>query len=142
MRNRRIARRIVAAVALFTAVSPFLVDWNFTHIYNPDWPPHAKFHGGQTVFLGALLGALALWVLYRRRGDDLERIRDAAVLASLYWVSQALAIFTPGAAFFDPEVRRMIPEIGGVRPNQLWLDAAILALLAGAVLLARRGRAR
>jgi hypothetical protein len=139
MRNLRIARWIVTIVALFTMVSPFLADWNRTHVYNSHWPPHAKFHGGQTVFLGALTGALALWCLWRRRGDELKRIGEAAVLSSLYWISQALAILTPGAAFFDPELRDEIPTVAGVRLNQAMLDAVVLALLLGAYALARRG---
>jgi uncharacterized protein DUF6640 len=140
MRKLGISRWTVTLVALVTIVSPFIADWNSTHVYNPHWSAHAKFHDGQTLFLGALLGALALWCLWRRRGEELTQIGEAAVLASLYWISQALAILTLGAAFFDPEVRDKVPIVAGIRLNQAMLDAVILALLLGAYGLVRRSR--
>ncbi|MGV9367501.1 DUF6640 family protein [Amycolatopsis sp. NPDC003731] len=35
-------------------------------MFNPAWPPHAKFHNGQTMSLGLTLGATSLWQLWRR----------------------------------------------------------------------------
>jgi hypothetical protein len=129
---------MITAVALVTIVSPFLADWNPTHIYNPHWTPHAKFHGGQTIALGVLTGALALWCLWGRRLEDGERLLQATVLASLYWITQAVAALTPGAAHFDPETRPYVPRIGGVLLNQTMLDAVVLAILLGGYWLARR----
>jgi hypothetical protein len=56
---------LISLVAAETAVGPYLVDWNETHIYNPAWPPHAKFHNGQTMSMGAGLAAMTLWQLWR-----------------------------------------------------------------------------
>jgi hypothetical protein len=53
-------KALISLVAVETAVGPFRYDWNETHIYNPHWPPHAKFHNGQTMSLGAALSAAAL----------------------------------------------------------------------------------
>ena len=58
---------IISVLGLFTAISPYLADWNVTHIYNPTWPPHAKFHNAQTMVLGAFLGALTLYCLWFRK---------------------------------------------------------------------------
>ena len=49
-------RRILSSAAALTAVGGFLADCNRTHLFNPDWPPHARFHDAQTILLGSLLG--------------------------------------------------------------------------------------
>jgi hypothetical protein len=56
---------LISLVAAETAAGPYLADWNETHIYNPNWPPHAKFHNGQTMSMGAGLAAMTLWQLWR-----------------------------------------------------------------------------
>ena len=52
----KIGKGLLTIVALITGIVPYVADWNETHIYNPKWPPHAKFHNGQTMVMGSLLG--------------------------------------------------------------------------------------
>jgi hypothetical protein len=44
-----IGQILVALVGVATSTGGYIADWNETHIYNPRWPPHAKFHNGQTL---------------------------------------------------------------------------------------------
>lgn len=85
MKGWRIGAWVVTLVALFTIISPFLADWNVTHIYNPRWPPHAKFHNAQTMSFAVLLGALALYYLWGRRrgGDERSNVAVAVQFAAL-----------------------------------------------------------
>jgi len=51
------ARWLVAFVALVTAIGGLLADYFIPwsgrqHIKNPAWPPHGKFHNGQTILMG------------------------------------------------------------------------------------------
>ncbi len=64
MKGLRIGAWIITLVALITIFGPYLADWNETHIYNPRWTPHAKFHNAQTMAFGPLLGALSLYFLW------------------------------------------------------------------------------
>ena len=96
---------LVTAVALFTSVSAYVMDWNVTHIYNPRWPPHAKFHNAQTMSMALLLGVLALLLLWRPGNHEPFRFRVALTFAGLYWVTQASATLYPGTATIDPEFK-------------------------------------
>jgi hypothetical protein len=116
-------------VALFTIAGPYGADWNETHIYNPNWPPHAKFHNAQTMLLGTLLGLCALYFLWSRRWRERGGLEVAGLFAALYWVTQFGAVFFPGTALVDPEFASRIPRIAGLPFNQAVMDVVLLALL-------------
>lgn len=110
---------LISFIAVFTAVSPYLADWNETHIYNPNWLPHAKFHNAQTMIFGTLLGLLSLWALWVRSSIDAkEKLNQGALFASLYWLAQMPAILFPGTAFKDT-VGLEMPVVFGFQTNQL-----------------------
>src|SRR6185503_15795931 len=81
-----IGKLIISAVAVFTGAAPFFADWNSTHIYNPNWPPHAKFHNAQTIVLGAVTTLLAIWFLWKRGRDDGLRVDVGSIFSVLYWI--------------------------------------------------------
>lgn len=129
--NYTIGKWVITLVALFTIISPYLADWNATHIYNPRWTSHAKFHNAQTVLLAVWLGGLALYFLWGRRGNKKAHIQLGALFAALYWLAQSMCILFPGTAFVDPEFAPM-PTLGGVALNQTILSLFIIALLSAA----------
>ncbi len=123
-----IGKLLISLVAVFTSVSPYLADWNVTHIYNPLWPPHAKFHNAQTMVLGALLGLLAIYCLWFRRAlSDQQKLNEATALASLYWLAQLPAVFFPGTALTDPGINHVqMPVVFGIELNQLIMDIVVI----------------
>ncbi|KAF2807069.1 uncharacterized protein BDZ99DRAFT_448803 [Mytilinidion resinicola] len=114
-------RLLLTLISLFCIIGPLKADFNHTHIHNPAWPPHAKFHNGQTMSLGVLLGALTLYYTWRTPyltptfsvattvsaavATRKDSITTAALLGSLYWVAGVSAIWYPGTAWVDPEFR-------------------------------------
>ncbi|KAJ9149379.1 hypothetical protein NKR23_g4308 [Pleurostoma richardsiae] len=95
----------------------WIADWNHTHIFNPRWPPHAKFHDGQTIALSSLLGAATLflaWRPYLVAGTPPAVARDSLLVAaftgSVYWVAGLAASWFPGAAGVDPEFGSGFPQ--------------------------------
>lgn len=121
-----IGKLLISLVATFTAVSPYLADWNETHIYNPLWLPHAKFHNAQTMVLGAFLGLLAIYCLWLRREiSERQKSNEATVLASLYWLAQLPAALFPGVALSEPGGVKM-PMILAVEFNQLTLNITVI----------------
>ena len=121
---------IITAVAVFTIVSPYVADWNVTHIYNPLWPPHAKFHNAQTMILGTLLGLAALFFVWRGTADPASNLLTALMFASFYWISQTASLTFPATALLDPEFDLPASYVAGVIPGNLFADLIILPLLA------------
>lgn len=108
-----VGKVVVSVVAVVTGAGPFVFDWNATHIHNPAWPPHAKFHNAQTMSLGAGLAAATLVQLWRpaRSAEQARTAVDgAAVTAGLYWVTQASALAYPGAKAVDPPGEAFFPQ--------------------------------
>lgn len=117
---------IITTVGLFTLIGGTLADYNETHLFNPNWPPHAKFHNAQTMLLGGYLGLLTLYFLWLSPAtlSRLWKLNLAVLFASLYWLSQAPSILFPGTALVDSEFASQ-SRTGG----QFYLDAIVLGLL-------------
>lgn len=108
MSRKSLGRGLISLVSLVTAAGPYRADWNETHVKNPAWPPHAKFHNGQTMSLGLALGATSLWQLWRK--PTRESLDAGAVLASLYWLTQISALAYPGSKAVDPPGTAKFPQ--------------------------------
>ena len=124
MKSSSTGKILITIVAVYAAFGSYIFDWNKTHIYNPNWPPHAKFHNAQTMLLGTMIGLLSLWIIWYQKIDTLYKLRMAASLASLYWITQAGAITFPGTALVDPEFRHPAQA-----PAQLIVDVVMLTML-------------
>ncbi|ORY63931.1 uncharacterized protein BCR38DRAFT_514574 [Pseudomassariella vexata] len=88
---------------LFGAV---MADMSGSHMYNPRWPPHAKFHNAQTISLSVLLGVSTLVYTWRRPSSPQLKREFMAVTAftgSIYWLAGLAAILFPGTMGLDPE---------------------------------------
>ena len=142
MKNFRIGALLLTLVAVFTVVSPFVFDWNATHIYNPRWTPHAKFHNAQTMLLAVFLGFSTLYFTWRTARATAERrlqLKAAILFALAYWVTQILGVTFPGTALLDPEFVASNPTVQSFTiPIQPIVDVVIFVLLGIAYYLENR----
>lgn len=105
-------RVCLTVAALTTSISPYIADWNETHVKNPNWPPHARFHNGQTMSTGLALGLLTLYFTWRRSPiNAVDSLRTAAILGSFYGATAMTAIMYPGALAIDPEFGEGFPQL-------------------------------
>jgi hypothetical protein len=124
-----IAKILVSFVAVVTVIGGAVADMGFAanmHMSNPHWPPHAKFHNGQTIWLGIFLGLLALWLLWYPGDAGQVQFQVGVLVAALYWLSMLGASLLPGTRWIDPEFEKGLPM--KIAP-QMRLMFALLAIL-------------
>ena len=132
-----IAKWFVALIALLNfggfvadALIPFTAK---QHIHNPRWPPHAKFHNGQTMLLGVGLGLFSLFLLFGTGALTFLHFIMAALSAALYFVAMLLSPIFSGAGWSDPEFTKENGSVLGMHP-QLFVGLLVcLILLASCV---------
>jgi hypothetical protein len=133
---KMVGRLLLTVSAVGQILGPFIADFNHTHVLNPRWPGHAKFHNGQTMSMGLCLGLCTLYYTYRyqlatkdargqtisasqkRKGNadltaggrEQDDLFTAAIFGSLYWITGLSAILYPGALGVDTEFGEGFPQ--------------------------------
>lgn len=119
----RIAKWLVVIVAL-SGFGGFIADFlapepAAQHIFNPAWPPHAKFHDAQVILMGVGNAIVALALLFAAGSLSLQRFFLAAVISGMYWFGAILGTLLPGTDWTDPEFVNSWPYPLGLHPQQL-----------------------
>ena len=119
----QVAKWIIAVIAVFNfggLVADALVPATAKqHLWNPRWPPHAKFHNGQTMLMGMLSGSISLAILFGFRPLTLPHFLLAAATAANYFVAMVLVPMFPGTGWTDPEFAAETGRPLGLAPQQL-----------------------
>jgi hypothetical protein len=111
-----IGKVLISLSAVGTMVGAYIADWNETHIHNPTWPPHAKFHNAQTMSMGVALSLATLYHLWKP-GRSRASLDSAAIIAGMYGVTQLTAVFYPGTASVDPPREDNWPQLKSTLPS-------------------------
>jgi hypothetical protein len=114
------------------------MDMNRTHMFNPDWTPHAKFHDAWTIQLAAALGLGALYALHAPGVAPQARLTLGAGLPAIVWITQAGSFAFPGAAGLDAEFPDLMPSVGPIPLNEWVASVVMLGLGLTGYLLARQ----
>ncbi|MDE1175594.1 MAG: hypothetical protein PW789_03210 [Edaphobacter sp.] len=141
MRMPIVSRILFCFVSLYLVVGAHIADYSRTHLLDPLWPPHAKFHDGQTLMFSIFLAALTIFFALSKTQDRSVTLIATTSFAALYWVTQALAIVYPGTAFVDPEFNTPSAYLLGL-PAQVVIDVIALCLISVASYLAGRRTSR
>ncbi|WP_157545409.1 DUF6640 family protein [Microtetraspora fusca] len=139
----RVGRLLVTAAVLGTGISHALADLNRTHVFNPRWTPHARFHAASAIVTDLGWTIAGVWLLWRsgtRREQDLA-LKVAALHPIFSYAPFFVAVTLPGAEAEDKPGQ--IPRVAGV-PVNLFVAGVASGLSALGYLLARaddrRGR--
>lgn len=111
---------IVATVAIVAIADVF----NATHLFNPDWPGHARFHIGMQFTTLVLVSLYSLAALMR------GQIFSAALAPGSFWPGLFVAYLIPGTDVYASQALR---ELGV--PINLLLAVVLLGVTVTGILL-------
>lgn len=136
-RTRLLGKALLTLANAITIGGPVTADWNPSHIFNPDWPAHARFHGVTGLAMATTLSSAAIWTIWAGSGDrDAARFFAAAIPVA-YWAPFFVAPLVPGTAVDDPP--HPVPRLAGVPTNLLGAAATTATAAAGWLLDRRAG---
>jgi len=130
---------LLSAIAIETGVGSFIADFSSTHVFNPHWNPHSRFHAAVGVLVSAGLMVLSLVCTWRRSGDVRFNVQMGACLAALFMGSFIPAGALPGSGYEEPGLPR--PMLFGVMAPQLFMAIVSMIVVLAGYLLARPGPA-
>lgn len=128
----RVCLSIVGSILPFS----FVADLSASHLFNPKWTPHAKFHNGQTMSLSAILCVATIYYTWRPDSSpNADSVRTAAIMGSMYWIAGLSAYFYPGTLPVDPEFGSgygplpLFAALAALAWTGYWLEARRMAEL-------------
>ena len=89
--GRRILGFVIVTTVLIVAVADV---FNGTHLFNPAWPPHARFHNAMQASTLLLVSLASFWGLQR------DRYEIAVIAPATFWPGLFMALPVPGTTVY------------------------------------------
>ena len=83
MSVRRTGRIVLTVALAATLLGPTVVDFNESHVFNEDWPPHARYHAVMLLAIGMFQGLAGLSAILKDGSTLWETDAIACELARL-----------------------------------------------------------
>jgi hypothetical protein len=132
------AGRIILTVPLAAGIIAFAAfQWNTTHVFNPKWHPHARFHAVQLGLFFIALSAIGLWLVWGSAISPPTAAWLAAAVPVVFWGGEFAALLVPGTdPSPDPANPNTFPLLGAHVHGNLFFSACMMDFsLLGSVLL-------
>lgn len=115
----------ISVITVFYGLVPALADLNETHLLNPLWSEHARFHAAWFLAFGAGVAGTSLFLIWRR-GEVFVPIVLGLMFAGGFWVA-TLFRESYGGALVDPNGHTH--SIAGIESNMFLFSVVSLLLL-------------
>src|SRR4029079_9690427 len=117
-------------------LAPIFADWNDTHVFNPHWTGHARFHAVVGTWAAVSCAIVDLWSISRTTAERRAADTIAALGPVLYWGFFFFALVIPGTSFEDPG--HTLTRVAGLVPINVFVASMNVAVaILGWVLLRR-----
>ncbi len=115
----KIAKGVATISALVCGAAGLIVDLGTdTHVFNPTWPPHARYHDVMLLYVSLGIAVICLWLTWSKTNSLAERRRVLTVitcLLGLLWTAFFAALLVPGSSAITPGM----PQPLGIPVNLL-----------------------
>ena len=130
---RRISRILLSVVLVSTAVVSVAVDWNVTHLFNPEWHPHAKFHDAVMLWLLCGMSIMALWLLWRRSLEPDIGYTVAMLVPVIFWSAFFFVTLVIPGTSLQADLKEAPPIVAGIPiyPNVVIATISVILALVG-----------
>ncbi|ARU59366.1 MAG: hypothetical protein MI864_27785 [Pseudomonadales bacterium] len=119
---------ITIGILLYAFGVPVL-ELNDTHVWNPNWPPHARIHEVWQLTTNTAIGVLSLWMLWVRRTVWLPALLSGFVMGGFMFAYFCRETYGGSMQYLDGSEKLVF----GVNIGVVGFGTALL-LLACAVL--------
>src|SRR4030095_1053691 len=120
MARTRLGKFVLGFVLVAGAIVSTAVDWNTTHLFNPAWHPHARFHDALFLLFLVATTLVMLWLLWRQSTEPAVGIKAATLYSAALWTPflyiEALIPGTSLLASADVPVLRVAGMVLGPHP--------------------------
>lgn len=98
-RNPALYGRLLLSLILCGTIAALIgFQWNSTHLFNPDWHPHARFHTVQLNGLIIAMSFIGLWLVWRHSPEPHIGIRVVLAALLFFWGGEFYALLVPGTS--------------------------------------------
>lgn len=87
---------ILSVVLIAGTFALICFQWNKSHVFNPTWHPHARFHAVQLTFFFIILSVVALWLVWQNSPRSSTITFVTALIPFTFWLGELLALLVPG----------------------------------------------
>lgn len=116
---------VTFGVLLYALAVPVL-ELNNTHVFNPDWPAHARLHNAWQLATNSAFGLWALWLTWRHDNVQVPSL-VALLVTGGFFVAHALQDFYGGSMLHSDGSERTLL---GLNVGVLGFGMVVLTALA------------
>jgi hypothetical protein len=146
MLRKKVGKAILTFAVVAFPIIGILADWNKTHVFNPVWHPHARYHAASMSVIVCCVSAIGIWLLWRRSTEPELGIKVAALLALTLWMPFFyVTSLASGSSLWIGDAATPVPyrQVAGITLYpQVVLAVVFLVLTALGYALARRDASR
>lgn len=125
-----ISRWLITVATVVYGLIPPIVDLTATHVFHPDWMPHARLHAVWQLATNSGLALLALYLMWVN--SNLQRIRIAGLIALCVYAGFFVSAVTHplfGGALADEQGG--VPTVMGLYGNVIAFTPMLILVIIG-----------